>query len=112
MSNPNSDPKFMERREFRERLNRDEGLVLIDVRSTEEFVTGHIDGAINIPASELPMRIGELPSNATIVTVCNFGGARSCGAAEQLKSLGYSNALPLRGGMRGWQDEQGGDLAE
>jgi rhodanese-related sulfurtransferase len=100
------DPKFMEQRELCERLNQQE-LVIIDVRSTEEFASGHIDGAINIPASELPARIGEIPMNATIVTVCNFGGARSCGAAEQLRSLGYGGALPLRGGMRGWQDDQG-----
>jgi rhodanese-related sulfurtransferase len=112
MSNPSSEQKFMERGELRERLNRGKELVLIDVRSTEEFATGHIDGAVNIPASELPMRIGEIPSKAIIVTVCNFGGARSCGAAEQLQRLGYSSALPLRGGMRGWQDDQGGDLAK
>jgi len=53
----------------------------------------HIDGAINIPASELPMRFKELPSDVTIVTACNLGGARSCGAAERLQSLGYRSAF-------------------
>jgi rhodanese-related sulfurtransferase len=97
------DQKFIEPGELRERMNRGEVLILIDVRSAEEFDSG----AINIPADRLTERIGELPSNATIVTVCNFGGARSCGAAEQLQHLGYSSALPLRGGTRGWQAEQG-----
>jgi rhodanese-related sulfurtransferase len=112
MSNPSGDPKFIERRELRERLNRGVELVLIDVRSAEEFAASHIDGAINIPANELVARIGEVPRNGAIVTVCNFGGARSCGAAEQLQGLGYGSALPLRGGMRGWQDDQGGGLAK
>jgi rhodanese-related sulfurtransferase len=106
MSNPSGNPEFMERHELRERLSRGEKLALIDVRSAEELAAGHIDGAMNIPASELAARIGEIPSNAAIVTVCNFGGARSCGAAEQLQGLGYRSALPLRGGVRGWQDDQ------
>jgi rhodanese-related sulfurtransferase len=106
MNNTSDEPKFMERRELRERLDQGEELVVIDVRSAEEFATGHIDSAINIPANELAARIGEFSSNVSVVTVCNFGGARSCGAAEQLRVLGYSSALPLRGGMRGWKDDQ------
>ena len=112
MSKPSSGQKFMERGELREKLNRGEELVLIDVRSTEEFATDHIDGAINIPVSELATRIRELPSDAAIVTVCNSGGARSCGAAEQLQGLGYGSALPLRGGIRGWRNDEGADVAK
>ena len=112
MSNSGSKQQFMERGELRERLNRGEDLVLIDGRSAEEFATDHIDGAINIPASELAARIGDFPSGATIITVCNLGGARSCGAAEQLQSLGYASALPLRGGIRGWRNDEDTDVAK
>jgi rhodanese-related sulfurtransferase/predicted MFS family arabinose efflux permease len=105
MSNPNGDPKFMEPGELHERLKRGEELIVIDVRSAEEFDSGHIESAINIPTNQLAARSGEFRTNATIVTVCNSGGARSCGAAEQLRSLGYNSALPLRGGVRGWQDD-------
>ena len=105
MSEPSTDQKFMEPDELRERLRRGEELVLIDVRSTEEYASGHIDGAINIPTDQLAARLGEAPSDVAIVTVCNRGGARSCGAAKQLQGLGYGNALPLRGGMRGWRDD-------
>lgn len=104
MSEPNSDQKLMEPDELRQKLNRGEELVVIDVRSAEEFASGHIDGAINIPADQLVMRLGEIPDKAAIVTVCNFGGARSCGTARQLQNLGRTNALPLRGGVRGWRD--------
>lgn len=112
MSGPSSEQKFIERRELQERLNRGEELVIIDVRSTEEFAAGHIDGAINIPANELAARIGELPCDVAIVTVCNWGGARSCGAAEQLQSLGHGSALPLRGGVRGWQNDEDEDVTK
>jgi len=99
----------MERRELRERLNRGGELVVIDVRSIEEFAVDHIDGAINIPANELAARIGEL---AYDVTICNLGGARSCGAAEQLQGLGFGRVLPLRGGIRGWRNDEGADGAK
>jgi rhodanese-related sulfurtransferase len=104
-----SEQKFMEPDELHDRLIQGAKLVLVDVRSAEEFNAGHLDGAINIPADELAARIGELPSGVPIVTVCNFGGARSCGAAEQLRTLGYGSALPLRGGVRGWQNNEAKD---
>jgi rhodanese-related sulfurtransferase len=102
-----NDPNFVEQTELRERLRGSEKLVLIDVRSTEEFHSGHIEGAVNIPASELIARSGELSKDAAIITVCNLGGARSCGAAQQLQDLGY-RALPLRGGVRGWRGSGAG----
>lgn len=111
MSEPNLDQKFVERGELRERLKRREKLLVIDVRSAEEFAAGHIDGAVNIPTDQLVARLGEVPNDLAVVTVCNFGGARSCGAAEQLRSRGYSSALPLRGGLRGWQDDEGASVA-
>lgn len=99
------DQKFIEQTELCEKLRSGVRLALIDVRSMEEFKAEHVEGAINIPAAELPARIGEIPTNATIVTICNHGGARSCGAAEQLRSLGHA-ALPLRGGTFGWRDKE------
>jgi len=98
--------KFIEPNELRQRLNRGERVVVVDVRSADEFLADHIDGAVNIPAYELTARARELPRDATFVTVCNLGGARSCGAAEQLQGLGYSGAKPLRGGVRDWKGKE------
>jgi rhodanese-related sulfurtransferase len=95
------DPHFIEQSELREKLKAGEKLMLVDVRSAEEFATGHIDGAINIPKDQLATRRDELSSDLPIVTVCSFGGARSCGAAEELRGSGL-NAIPLRGGINGW----------
>jgi hypothetical protein len=39
-----------------------------------------------------------------IVTVCSFGGARSCGASEELQGFGLE-AIPLRGGINGWKED-------
>jgi rhodanese-related sulfurtransferase len=95
--------QFIEQAELREKLKAGEKLMLVDVRSAEEFAAGHIDGAINIPKDQLAARRGELPSDVPIVTVCSFGGARSCGASEELHGFGL-DAIPLRAGINGWQE--------
>jgi rhodanese-related sulfurtransferase len=93
---------FVEPQKLRELLERRERIVILDVRTAEEFAAGHVTGAINIPADQLAARAGEIARDATLVTVCNFGGSRSCNAAEQLRAMGYENVAPLRGGTRGW----------
>ncbi|HEX2121841.1 MAG TPA: rhodanese-like domain-containing protein, partial [Thermoanaerobaculia bacterium] len=60
------------------RIERDEALklfrkgeaVLVDVRSNQQFSLGHINGAVNIPGSQLLSRIGELPPKKLIITYC------------------------------------------
>lgn len=98
----NHEPPSVEPRKLRELMQSVEKVVIIDVRSADEFTAGHVEGAINIPADQLAARAGEFAKDAAIVTVCNLGGSRSCNAAERLRTMGYENAAPLRGGTRGW----------
>lgn len=100
----NHETTHVDPQKLREPLLRsgDEAVIIIDVRSAGEFGAGHVEGAINIPADQLAAQAGEFAKDATIVTVCNLGGPRSCNAAEQLRAMGYENAAPLRGGARGW----------
>ncbi len=46
---------------------------LLDVRTPQEFESGHIPGAVNIPMDELRSRLGELPRNRKIATYCQVG---------------------------------------
>jgi rhodanese-related sulfurtransferase len=80
-------------------------LIIIDVRSPEEFAEKHIPGAINIPLSELESRSNELSKQAVIVTACGKGGGRSAQGAELLKQLGFSKANYLCGGTFGWYEK-------
>jgi rhodanese-related sulfurtransferase len=57
------------REELRRRL-RSGDVVLVDVRSAEEFDAGHIEGARSIPLDELDARLPELPANQEIVAYC------------------------------------------
>ena len=48
--------------------------VIIDVRSPEEFMGGHVAGSINIPLHEIPGRIDELKKHDSLVLCCAAGG--------------------------------------
>ncbi|WP_374502172.1 rhodanese-like domain-containing protein [Zoogloea sp.] len=72
MSESKPQVSFIEPSALRERLHRGEKIVVVDVRSPEEFAVSHVNGAINIPSDQLVMKAGEIPANGSIVTVCNF----------------------------------------
>jgi Rhodanese-related sulfurtransferase len=75
-------------------------VVVVDVRQHAEWKTGHIQGAIHIPLTQLSSRLHQLPSGKTIVTVCR-SGHRSALAARTLTRAGH-DVLNLRGGMNAW----------
>ncbi|MDG2957783.1 rhodanese-like domain-containing protein [Exercitatus varius] len=74
--------------------------IWIDVRTPEEFVKGHIDGAVNLPFDQIGARIQEVTTdkNAAINLYCR-SGRRSELALETLKALGYTN-LTNQGGYQ------------
>ena len=76
----------------------DPGSQFIDVRQPDEFATGAIAGAINIPLGELPIRMQELDPQRRTVVVCRSGG-RSSQAAEFFSRAGFGDVVNLDGGM-------------
>jgi rhodanese-related sulfurtransferase len=85
-------------REELAQLPKDRTVVLLDVRSAEEFAEGSVLGAKNV----LPDRLQDepVPRDALVVTVCNHGGPRSQGAAKALRERGI-DARFLVGGVKG-----------
>ena len=78
----------------------DHALVL-DVREQDEWDAGHAPGAVHIPLSDLPSRLGDLPDDTeTLAVVCRSGG-RSNRAAAWLTQQGFDVAN-VDGGMRAW----------
>jgi len=76
---------------------------VLDVRRPDEFATGHIEGAVNIPLAELDGRIAELPQDlsAPFLVYCAVGIRGNFGLAY-LKMLGYTNLRNIRGGSGAW----------
>jgi adenylyltransferase/sulfurtransferase len=94
----------MQPRELKERLDRGEPIVVVDVREPQEYQINRIQGSTLIPLGELPHRIDELDENAAIVCQCK-SGARSAKATAFLRSVGFKNVRNLAGGILGWIDQ-------
>lgn len=75
-------------------------VVLLDVREYQEWMAGHAPHARHLPMSELPARLGELPTNGRIVCVCRSGN-RSAQVTGWLARQGY-DAVNMTGGMHAW----------
>lgn len=85
------------------KINREDALV-VDVRTTDEFVRGHIPNARNIPLVDLEKRVGEISAQADRpVILCCATGARSSAAISTLKKAGIEKAFSLAGGLQAWE---------
>jgi len=84
----------------------DEGVVVIDVRETEEFSTGHLPGAKHVPRSYLETRIeGVVPDRATqVILYCASGNRSAYGARTLSEDLGYEHVRSMTGGITLWKD--------
>ncbi len=89
-------------RQLHEKMQLDSELVIIDVRSAEEFTRGHISGTRLLPLATIHLRHDEIPHNLPVVVTCR-SGARSRAAIEQLRKLGFTNLINLDGGLLSWQ---------
>ena len=73
-------------------------LLIVDVRSAEEFASGHFSTAINIPHDQIPQRMSELNPHKQkgIVLYCH-SGARAAVAEKVLKSNGFTKVINAGG---------------
>lgn len=91
------------------RDNKD--VILLDVRTLEEYEEIHLKGALLLPVQELSQEtltsigLGEDAKDKEIVLYCR-SGARSQTAYNVMKSLGYTNIKSVAGGMIHWQEDQ------
>lgn len=83
-------------------LRENKNIIVIDVRTRDEFMYNHIDGAVNIPLQEITQKIGRYTRNKNdaIIVYCEYGG-RSKKALNKLNKLGYVNVYNLDGGIEG-----------
>jgi len=57
--------------QLKKELDSGKKILLLDVRQPEEFGFVHLAGSINIPLPEFQSRIGEIPKEADIITICH-----------------------------------------
>lgn len=91
--------------EAKKLMDTQEGYIILDVRTQEEFDTGHIPGAVLIPNTEIAQRAEqELPDKNQMLLIYCRSGNRSKQASEILVQLGYTNIKEF-GGIIDWPYE-------
>ena len=86
-------------------MEEENGYIILDVRTPEEFADRHIPGAINIPNETIGTdEIPELPDKDQLILVYCRSGNRSKQASEKLVALGYTNIVEF-GGINDWPGE-------
>jgi rhodanese-related sulfurtransferase len=74
---------------------------ILDVRTQEEYNTGHIRNSTLIPVQDLSKRLNEVPRDRDILVYCRTGG-RSTAASEILANNGFTRIYNMKGGITEW----------
>ena len=79
------------------------GAIIVDVRSSQEYLEGHLKGSINIPYYEINKNVNNIlkDKNKEIVLYCQ-SGERSLQAYKKLINLQYKNVYNLYRGIDNW----------
>ena len=83
-----------------------QGAVMLDVRTREQFDTGHVIDARNVPAADVDGAAESLKRlREKVVIACCENGLASAGVARALRALGFTQVATLRGGLQNWKAE-------
>lgn len=93
-----------------EKITNKENIVILDVRTPEEYAEVHLENALLLPVQEMSAQslasigLGEDAKDKEIILYCR-SGARSKTAYNIMKSLGYTNIKSMSGGMIHWEED-------
>ena len=95
----------MSPQELHQRLASGEEFTIVDIRERDEFVQGHLPGAIFVPRGFLELEIEQRqPDRDKPLVIYCAGGVRSVLAARNVKEMGYTRAISLMGGFNAWKN--------
>ncbi len=88
--------------ELQKRLVQEASIVLLDVRSSEEFAVSQLKGGVSVPTDKaVSKQVETLPKDSLIVVYCSVG-LRSAATAQALQKRGYRNVFNLEGSLFEW----------
>jgi len=91
-------------RMVKEMMDSGEDFVLVDVRTSKEYKSGHLKGAKHLPLGEIDAWYNKLDRNEKTVVYC-LGGVRSVEASEKLVEKGLKSVYNMEGGISDWKYE-------
>jgi rhodanese-related sulfurtransferase len=92
--------------DVRNRMDRGDKFLLVDVREESEYAKDHLPGAVHMGKGvierDIELRVPDL--NTEMILYCG-GGFRSALAADNLQRMGYTNVISMDGGIREWREK-------
>ena len=85
--------------------SRRDDMIVLDVRELEAYESGHVPGAFHLPRGQLELRVNEELKDPTrrILVCCEFGRISTLATAT-LRTMGFSGAVALDGGIKAWRE--------
>ena len=91
--------------QVKQRMDKGEKFVLVDVREDNEWEKGHIPGAVHLGRGIIERDVEtKFPDKSTELVLYCGGGFRSALSADNLQKMGYKNVSSMDGGWRGWTE--------
>jgi len=92
-----------------DRMRKEKGVVILDVRTPREYAEGHVAGAINLPVTgqgseHFNDEVAKLDKSTTYLVHC-ARGVRSANAVNRMSKLGFTHLNDFTGGMDLWKKE-------
>jgi rhodanese-related sulfurtransferase len=92
-----------------DRMRKEKGVVVLDVRTPREYAEGHVAGAINLPVTgqgseHFNDEVAKLDRGTTYLVHC-ARGVRSANAINRMSKLGFTHLNDFTGGMEQWKKE-------
>lgn len=103
------DPQVISVDDLKEKIDKNEDFVMVDIQSIENYLSKHIPGSMSVPSGELTDRYGELPKDKEIIVIGAGKDVDKCDkctqAAKTLISLGLTNVKDFKEGIYGWESK-------
>ena len=90
--------------DLKKSLDKNENVVILDVRTEGEYSRGKIEGSINIPLDYIPEKVEKsIPGKNSKIFVYCLSGSRSVYAVDEIIKMGYKNVFNLSNGLLVWR---------
>lgn len=89
--------------DYKNKYTNDTTIVVLDVRTPDEFKTGHLPRAINMDwyGADFGKQVAVIDTSRTIVVYCR-SGKRAANAIEKMQNMGFKHLTNLKGGIQEW----------
>ena len=93
--------------DLKQAIDENRDVVILDVRTPDEYTKAKIKGSINIPVDSIATEVEEIVTDKNkIIYVYCLSGSRSNIAVDTMQKLGYKNVFDVKSGLLAWRANQ------